>query len=441
GYPEIDDVEDLDQYRPGGLHPILIGDFLDDFQRYKVEHKLGHGSFGTVWLCFDYWIHEWKAVKVLAADSSHEVEASEMAILKHFASVSDQELEKHHISLPEVRFFIDGPNGRHLCCVAPVFGESLYRIWRDYGHDREFLRRVCFQITEAMAFMHSRGVCHGDLRPDNILFKLKGVKDASWEKIWAMIPDPAQIKVSPIPNAFYPEGPGPHVPEYVYRSQPLVPPPEFLTGDIVICDIGEAYHVDEHVDFTGIPLKYASPETVFGGQRLGFGADVWTLGATICEIVREALPFGGDSKLDYTKHLEMLLGPLPEPYRSHLMIQHRNSEGGPHSAKEIPLEQPVSMKEAKFVAAREERIEKHGYPTWLEIRIREGGGYLQRMQPGESEDTFAPWESSFGNGYKRIQFQTPPEEADQILDLLFKIFKYRPEDRLSAEEVLAHPWF
>src|SRR3569833_2061178 len=43
--------ENAFDYRPGGFHPVILGDFLDPDQRFKVVSKLGHGGFATVWLC------------------------------------------------------------------------------------------------------------------------------------------------------------------------------------------------------------------------------------------------------------------------------------------------------------------------------------------------------------------------------------------------------
>ena len=47
-----EDEEDLEDYRPGGYHPVNIG---DDFKvgRYVVVRKLGWGHFSTVWLARD----------------------------------------------------------------------------------------------------------------------------------------------------------------------------------------------------------------------------------------------------------------------------------------------------------------------------------------------------------------------------------------------------
>lgn len=44
-------AEDLSRYCPGGFHPVHLNDLLDS--RYEVLHKLGFGSFSTVWLARD----------------------------------------------------------------------------------------------------------------------------------------------------------------------------------------------------------------------------------------------------------------------------------------------------------------------------------------------------------------------------------------------------
>lgn len=46
------DQEGLTGYRPGGYHPVSLGDCFKD-GRYQVYHKLGWGGFSTVWLAKD----------------------------------------------------------------------------------------------------------------------------------------------------------------------------------------------------------------------------------------------------------------------------------------------------------------------------------------------------------------------------------------------------
>lgn len=43
--------EDVYDYRPGGYHPVRLGDRFHD--RYTVVRKLGYGQHSTVWLALD----------------------------------------------------------------------------------------------------------------------------------------------------------------------------------------------------------------------------------------------------------------------------------------------------------------------------------------------------------------------------------------------------
>ena len=45
------EVESPDRYQPGGYHPVHLGDVYH--QRYRVIHKLGFGTYSTVWLARD----------------------------------------------------------------------------------------------------------------------------------------------------------------------------------------------------------------------------------------------------------------------------------------------------------------------------------------------------------------------------------------------------
>lgn len=50
--PDLGDIEEgRDVYRPGGFHPVYIGDVYAD--RYRVLNKIGYGVYSTVWLVKD----------------------------------------------------------------------------------------------------------------------------------------------------------------------------------------------------------------------------------------------------------------------------------------------------------------------------------------------------------------------------------------------------
>lgn len=65
-------LEPLEEYQHGGFHPVHLGDTLGSSNRYRVIHKLGHGGFGTVWLCRDSRDLRYVAVKVMVAGINPE---------------------------------------------------------------------------------------------------------------------------------------------------------------------------------------------------------------------------------------------------------------------------------------------------------------------------------------------------------------------------------
>lgn len=46
------EAEPIEDYGPGGFHPVHFGDLLHDGQ-YKIVRKLGFGAFSTAWLAKD----------------------------------------------------------------------------------------------------------------------------------------------------------------------------------------------------------------------------------------------------------------------------------------------------------------------------------------------------------------------------------------------------
>ncbi|KAJ6162927.1 hypothetical protein N7497_002906 [Penicillium chrysogenum] len=66
-YNWIKGVEALEEYAPGGYHPVMVGDMLKD--RYHIVDKLGFGGYSTVWLAQDTYLKRYIAVKINTADS------------------------------------------------------------------------------------------------------------------------------------------------------------------------------------------------------------------------------------------------------------------------------------------------------------------------------------------------------------------------------------
>lgn len=155
------ELEKVYNYEPGGLHPVNLGDTLGS-GRYRVIHKLGSGGSGIVWLARD--LHAgtptYVALKILMAGAS-KVDCPELIQGK---LLKDHQIEEGAgaICLFLDHFKLEGPNGTHFCFIYPVLGPKVSQgQLRSSGDPDKTLRQICRVTVQAMAFIHSKGICHG----------------------------------------------------------------------------------------------------------------------------------------------------------------------------------------------------------------------------------------------------------------------------------------
>ena len=132
-FSDLDDTENVELYRPGGLHPVRIGDVFAN-GRYKVLHKLGHGGSSTVWLARDQRPQSsvsatLVASKILFADRSckSKDEIPDFVFpskLGAFAS-AEHSPARHNVLIIKDDFMEEGPNGMHLRTVSHLAGLSV----------------------------------------------------------------------------------------------------------------------------------------------------------------------------------------------------------------------------------------------------------------------------------------------------------------------------
>ena len=152
-------VENVEKYEPGGYHPVHLSEAYDN-GRYRIVHKLGYGGFSTVWLARDTFKETYVALKFVVAEDSSKYRGLE-ALEDQAALASDQPISGFFV-YPLRKFWHDGPNGRHLCEVLPVLGPSISQIsYAGLRLQPSIARRVALQATEALAHLHSKGLCHG----------------------------------------------------------------------------------------------------------------------------------------------------------------------------------------------------------------------------------------------------------------------------------------
>ena len=155
-------VEDLGDYQKGGYHPVRIGDVYSE-GRYRIIHKLGFGSYSTVWLARDLQSNRYVALKIIVAEASET--SSESRILHHLRNTYDLNFAGYsYLSVLWDDFSIKGPNGQHQCLVSKPTRRSiacLKRVNKNWLIPIEIARAIVAQAILGLQSIHRSGIIHG----------------------------------------------------------------------------------------------------------------------------------------------------------------------------------------------------------------------------------------------------------------------------------------
>lgn len=225
-------------------------------ERYTIERELGRGGMATVYLAQDHRHDRPVAIKVLRQELAAAIGAErftrEIRLLARL---------RHPFILP---LHDSGEADGQLYYVMPyIDGESLgARI----GRMRRLALREALEITreiaDALSYAHGEGVVHRDVKPENILLTRQG---------------------------------------------------HALLADFGIARGGlTAASVDDRVTRAGLALgtpSYMSPEQV-AGEEVGTASDIYSLGATLFEMLAGRPPFVADTPTS-SLALQHLTAPVP----------------------------------------------------------------------------------------------------------------------------------
>jgi hypothetical protein len=163
----LDDVADQ-LVRLGAGDPVPLQQLLDRLrdavqQRYRIEGELGHGGMAIVFIAEDLKHHRKVALKLLRPSLALGIGPArfleEIAIAAHLA-------HPHILPLHD-----SGEAEGLLFYVMPfVEGESLRaRLQRETRLPPAEALDITRQVADALAYAHTHGVVHCDIKPENIL--------------------------------------------------------------------------------------------------------------------------------------------------------------------------------------------------------------------------------------------------------------------------------
>ncbi|KAF5543296.1 CMGC SRPK kinase [Fusarium mexicanum] len=397
-------------YRPGGYHPVNLGDMFNDGQ-YKVIRKLGDGCFSIVWLAHDLKNSRYVALKILTSDEADQ--SQEVKILHHLTKVDHLESSQRITQLLD-EFEHKGPNGTHKCLVFEPMGASANQMLLELA-DREhkfpsemkytpqMAKRMLRDALKGLTFLHKHGLSHGDFQPGNMLFSLNNIDSC----------DEASLSQEETPDEYYRikriDGKKDKwAPEYLLTAEPLTDHTSIDENlKVKLADMGGAYFLNDPPEEPVVPRALRAPELVLKGE-FDKTQDIWSFGCLVFELIagRPLFYVFGPSKDDssllddeYLLEITDRLGPLPDELYSHWKTSSRY----------------YTQDRSKY------NCMIGGVPEGREPLM------LERESVEQAFDKKVP--------------EMTEEEAQEVKKLIRWILQYDPAQRPSAEEILRHSWF
>jgi serine/threonine-protein kinase len=240
--------------------------------RYQLQGEIARGGMGAVLKGRDVDLGRDLAIKVLL--ESHRGNPDVVRRFVEEAQIGGQLQHPGVVPVYELGRFADR---RPFFTMKLVKGQTLAALLQDSTSPAEGLPRflsIFEQVCQTMAYAHARGVIHRDLKPSNIMVGSFGevqVMDWGLAKVLARggIADEAADSAEPLGDTVI----------MTVRTGPAGSGSESQAGSVL-----------------GTPA-YMAPEQARGDvDRLDERADVFGLGAILCEILTGRPPFGGSTR-------------------------------------------------------------------------------------------------------------------------------------------------
>ena len=304
---------------PDGEDP-LVGRALGD--RYFVEHKLGEGGMGAVYVGIHNQLEKRVAIKVL-----HPEYARKSDLVERFLQEAKAASKIRHENVIDITDFGVTADGTVFFCMEHLTGRDLHELVAGAKIDEEVLPwartgPIFVQICAALTAAHNAGVIHRDLKPENI-FLVERLSNSDFVKLL----------------------------------------------DFGIAKMTEVNEEGRKLTKTGMLFgtpEYMSPEQA-RGETPDHRVDVYAMGCILYQLITGEVPFAGDTFMG-------------------VLSQHLTAEPPGVSAEQLALAgAPAELAAVISCALAKDRDRRFGSTAELSEAVSSAGTAAESVAPARSE--------------------------------------------------------
>ncbi|KAF5698875.1 cmgc kinase [Fusarium mundagurra] len=295
---EVEDAcEPIERYEEGLYYPVCIGEVLID--RYRVEHKLGHGGFSTVWMAHDMLSNNNVALKIMSPGPSGEREYTAQTMIA--STVQDT---SRLLTYRDTFLLPGAPQTYHRVLVFPLLGPSLqtYASFMSIATRRSSAK----QLLHAIKALHDAGVVHRDINSANVLYGLAPFNnDTTITTKYEYLGRPRKMPI-PTSRPLWKDG---------QLVMPIVPHHTLVQGTITLADFGLAIKSGTSLEDEALsPAIYCAPERIHNVHP-SFASDMWSYMCIFAELYLGFPLFYGSAYSSAVDFMVKSLGPLPSSWK------------------------------------------------------------------------------------------------------------------------------
>jgi serine/threonine protein kinase len=135
--------------------------------KYKLLHKIGEGSFGSIYKAENYRTREEVAIKVEPISNGTTLLKNESNIYQYLLGTP---------CIPQVKWYGKDTNNYYM--VIPLLGKSLDQLFFEKQiFSLKLILQIGIQILYLLKSIHEKGLIHRDIKPDNFLLGVDSEKN------------------------------------------------------------------------------------------------------------------------------------------------------------------------------------------------------------------------------------------------------------------------